>query len=80
MINLIKDLQKSVSACGQVDIAKSLRVYNQELAQVSSGIEGKIGTIKEKMTGILSSEMVTNFEQIFTKTVEPTELLTAKLK
>lgn len=80
MINLIKDLQKSVSACGQVDIAKSLRVYNQELAQVSSGIEGKIGTIKEKMTGILSSEMVTNFEQIFTKTIEPTELLTAKLK
>ncbi len=80
MISLIKDLQKSILSCGQTDIAKSLKIYNQQLAQVSSGIEGQIGTIREKMTGILSPEMITNFEQIFTKTQEPTETLKTKLK
>jgi len=77
---LIKKLQKTVSACGQVDIAKSLKIYNQDLTRLSSDIESQVETIKGKMTGIVSPEMITNFEQIFTQTEKPAESLTLKLK
>lgn len=80
MIGLIKNLQKSVSACGKVDIAKSLKTYNQQLISLTSGIEGQIGDIKEKMTGIVTPEMISKFEQIFTKPTEPADALKIKLK